>query len=686
MATVGELLVVFRASTGAFTKDLDKVSKLSFDTSKEIERSFKRIGGVIAAELITAASAVTAAIAHTIDSAENMGLLARQVGFTAEQFSSLAYAAKLSDVPVETLSSSLVIMTQNLERSNEATLEGKAAHSALATLFRGNIPVFRDANDAFVRISQKLSELPNDLQRTALQAQIFGKGSKQMTDLVLEGASGIAKLRAEAQSFGVVISDKTAKAADEFNDTLVKIKAVLDGLLIKLAEELLPVLQRLANSLLVNANNTSAYAARINILSTAVKVLVTAVLAVAGALDVMGNALATVISGLIFDFSKPKESWAMLKESASQTSEAFMAAVEKIQNVWADLGNMPPVETPPIKIPGAGDDSWRAAQKAAEELRKAFESANNTLQDQIITLAHGGDALTLYKLKTLGATEAQLDMIRAQQRVIDNLEHGRPAFNTVWDNFLLKTSKVVESLDTLAASTDKFSSDEFDNLQAAEKMYTGLIFGPLAEYYKAKDQLILLNKNEKISNEELASAVNLLNHQYGLVSETVAKTTEFTKFARKEFDKMFTDAIFNAKSFTDAIGDMIKSFAELIFRALVLKPIMDELFGVEKAGGGSTGGLLGGFLAGIAGFFAGGGTAYAGNAYVVGEKGPEVFYPGVTGTVMPNGAGGQTIYNIDARGADPTVEFRIRRALAETENRAVSRAVVTSREMGLRNI
>ena len=36
---------------------------------------------------------------------------------------------------------------------------------------------------------------------------------------------------------------------------------------------------------------------------------------------------------------------------------------------------------------------------------------------------------------------------------------------------------------------------------------------------------------------------------------------------------------------------------------------------------------------------AAGGTALAGSPYVVGELGPELFVPGQTGTVLPNGAG-----------------------------------------------
>jgi phage-related minor tail protein len=46
-------------------------------------------------------------------------------------------------------------------------------------------------------------------------------------------------------------------------------------------------------------------------------------------------------------------------------------------------------------------------------------------------------------------------------------------------------------------------------------------------------------------------------------------------------------------------------------------------------------GAIGNFFAG---FRAEGGPVGAGSAYVVGEKGPELFVPGASGSIIPNGA------------------------------------------------
>ncbi len=60
---------------------------------------------------------------------------------------------------------------------------------------------------------------------------------------------------------------------------------------------------------------------------------------------------------------------------------------------------------------------------------------------------------------------------------------------------------------------------------------------------------------------------------------------------------------------------------------------------------------------------AGGGDVSANDMYMVGEKGPELFSPGRSGTVLPNNILGGGTY-IDARGADAGVEHRVSRAMS----------------------
>jgi phage-related minor tail protein len=72
------------------------------------------------------------------------------------------------------------------------------------------------------------------------------------------------------------------------------------------------------------------------------------------------------------------------------------------------------------------------------------------------------------------------------------------------------------------------------------------------------------------------------------------------------------------------------------------------------AWGAGLGGGTGAFFTALSGARASGGPVSAGGAYLVGERGPEVFVPRSSGNIIPNGGmGGITMnYTIDARGAD----------------------------------
>lgn len=93
--------------------------------------------------------------------------------------------------------------------------------------------------------------------------------------------------------------------------------------------------------------------------------------------------------------------------------------------------------------------------------------------------------------------------------------------------------------------------------------------------------------------------------------------------ATQGFASELTDAFFNA---TEGIGQMFKNLAATIAKALftqtVSQPLIDAVlgsFGGARAGGGPVG---------------------AGKTYLVGERGPELFVPGGSGSIIPNGAGG----------------------------------------------
>ena len=142
----------------------------------------------------------------------------------------------------------------------------------------------------------------------------------------------------------------------------------------------------------------------------------------------------------------------------------------------------------------------------------------------------------------------------------------------------------------------------------------------------------------------------------------------------------FKGMITGAQSFGSAMKSIIQSVIDELFRLYVVQQIVgfvtSALSGAFGGGAQSTGstGRIGGFRAL-------GGSVSANTPYVVGEKGPELFMPGKSGTIipnqnMPNNGGGGMVINVDARGSsDPeAVRQQVQQGILEAAPSIVAAA------------
>jgi lambda family phage tail tape measure protein len=181
------------------------------------------------------------------------------------------------------------------------------------------------------------------------------------------------------------------------------------------------------------------------------------------------------------------------------------------------------------------------------------------------------------------------------------------------------------------------------------------------------ENLPFADRQEKIkqANEEYAKTEGIIKRR----QETEYNATrDFGKGWIKAYNdyRDSSENAFNAagrlfNSVTNGMEDSIVNFAKTGkfefkgFMASILEEILRSqvrqmIAGLFGLGGGSKGGLFGGAI--IPGFLASGGPAIANQPYIVGEKGPELFVPNNSGTVVPNnmlgGGGGMVTYNINA--------------------------------------
>lgn len=137
------------------------------------------------------------------------------------------------------------------------------------------------------------------------------------------------------------------------------------------------------------------------------------------------------------------------------------------------------------------------------------------------------------------------------------------------------------------------------------------------------------------------------------MSDETARTAE-AETAIRELEGTARDA---ARSIDDAFAQAGEGVARSLARAaadgkVTLAELARAVIAAVNAGAGSggesgSGGLAAAIEAAVGSVFRGaraaGGPVAGGGAYLVGERGPEVFRPGASGSVEPLGGGGTTV-------------------------------------------
>lgn len=166
----------------------------------------------------------------------------------------------------------------------------------------------------------------------------------------------------------------------------------------------------------------------------------------------------------------------------------------------------------------------------------------------------------------------------------------------------------------------------------------------------------------------LAIAADLIGTAFGTVADFVGQALDFLG--------QFGDSIRSNKGAMDslavigkaiagafdlarqAIGFLIEAISTVIAKAAEAVNAVASIPGVKLGADivGAGGNIAGSLIGGIGDIIsppkrADGGPVNRGRAYLVGERGPEIFVPGASGAIVPNGAGGSLTLNVNVTGA-----------------------------------
>jgi phage-related minor tail protein len=213
---------------------------------------------------------------------------------------------------------------------------------------------------------------------------------------------------------------------------------------------------------------------------------------------------------------------------------------------------------------------------------------------------------------------------------------------------------------TRTEALEKAARDQTRNMefqQESLQLKYQLIYATEREQKLAQISLEYARRRKEVEGQN-PEVIKQINRQEEIAKMNVV-IEESAKRTQQVFDSVYNNlssAIDNfvktgKLSFKDLARSIIQDLIAIQMKAAAMKFLGGAFKGLGNLGGGGgfgTGNAFGNLDLG--GFLAEGGPAAANTAYVVGERGPELFVPNTAGTVIPNNQinnmGGQTInYN-----------------------------------------
>jgi lambda family phage tail tape measure protein len=256
--SLGTIVLDLQANTASFVSGIDKAAQISLNSTKNIQKAFSAMGGILVGVLGTIEASVLAMVDASIEGAAKLEDLAQSAGISTAGLSALDYAAKQSGISQEQL-------VKGVEKLSKAMLAAAQAPTAQANAFKTLGVAVTDATgklrpteDVLTDIAGKFATMQDGPMKTALAMQLFGKAGADLVPLLNRGKAGITDLMDEAKKLGIVVDEDFAANAKHFEESMNKLKAAAQGTANTLARELLPSFQLVIDNITEGATESQS--------------------------------------------------------------------------------------------------------------------------------------------------------------------------------------------------------------------------------------------------------------------------------------------------------------------------------------------------------------------------------------------------------------------------------------------
>jgi hypothetical protein len=239
-AIVGKLLLDksgWDSSIKAIAKDESVLGGMFGNVGKSAQRM-----AVMAAAAVSAVTVAVLSIAkHTAQAGQDIYELSEKTGVSTEILSGWKLAADKAGSSLEGLALGFRFLGRNMVNT-----EGAGAFAKIGVQVKDLEGKFRPMSDVMLDVADRFAGMEQGALKTNLAIKIFGRSGSELIPMLNMGSAGLREQLQLAERLGIVFTEKTAKAADAYYDSLVDLRAGFQGIRNDIGNAIIPVLTQLS--------------------------------------------------------------------------------------------------------------------------------------------------------------------------------------------------------------------------------------------------------------------------------------------------------------------------------------------------------------------------------------------------------------------------------------------------------
>lgn len=567
-------------------------------------------GGLAGGAIVGQIAQATKGLANQADEVRRLAELSN-VG--AAEFQKLAAGARLVGIDQAKLAD---IFKDTQDKLGDFLQNGGGP---LKDFFKNIAPAVGVTAEQFRKLSgpDALQLYASSLQKAGLsQAELtfymeaLASDAAKLAPLLKDGGQGFKEIGARADQFGAVLDDRTIEAAKKFREQMELLSLQMDGMKVSLFSPLVEGLADVAKAF------NDARAAGLGFWNA----LGTDKSNIRGQIEFYEKQLAglqkQLAAGSRDYYGRPVDTTLLERQAAD--AEAQLIKLRNLELTLTGAGFAPPQ----LPAPEGRARPRTEDPKPGKAAKPLYSEAELTREQQGLI-----EASKLYQ----GVVD-EANKYAATLEALDRLYFDNAISAQVYDAAIGK----------LVSAQERAGADGLEQLRAQADAWMDLI-DPLREFIREVEKVDQAVAFELLTPAQAAAIKKRLAEAKGDLKSMDQFAIEAARNIQDTLGNSLYDVLDgNFQNIGKSFGDMLKRITAEAMAADLGRYLLGDF-----AKTGSVGGALGSIFSSIfGGARAAGGPVWPGSAFLVGEKGPELFVPSGAGHIVPNGAGGGVVVNL----------------------------------------